>query len=100
MTGYREARTLAIVYRVLAVLVAVGTIALVLVGARMAATLALLAAERNIAVEPYNPLPLVAGGLLLALALYTAGALLSLMADMATAQRETADVMKRMRRRD
>ena len=85
--------------RILALIVAVLTPLLVLVGVRTAETWARLMAERGIVAEPYNPLLSLGAGLLLALVLYTSGALLALLIDMAIAQRETADALARMRRR-
>lgn len=96
---YRGLVIVAWLYRILALVVALATPVLVLVGARAADVMARILAERGVVAEPYNPLLTIGAGLLLALALYTAGALLALVVDMAIAQRETADALARIRRR-
>jgi hypothetical protein len=97
MNTYSGLIALAWAYRILSVLVALGTIALTLMGLQTAATFARVMAERGLVAEAYNPFPALIAGLLLALALYTAGALLALLIDMAIAQRETADTLARIR---
>lgn len=97
MNTYSGLIALAWAYRILSVLVALGTIALTLMGLQTAATFARVMAERGLVAEPYNPLLTIGAGMLIALALYTAGALLALLVDMAIAQRETADALARMR---
>lgn len=94
---YRGLVIVAWLYRILALVVALATPVLVLVGARAADVMARILAERGVVAEAYNPFVPLGAGLLLALALYTAGALLALLVDMAIAQRETADALARMR---
>lgn len=96
---YRGLLILSWTYRILALLLALLTPVFALISARMSETLARLAAERGIVAEAYNPFPTLLAGLFIALALYTAGALLALLVDMAIAQRETADALARIRRR-
>jgi hypothetical protein len=84
--------------RILAVIVAVLTPLLVLVGTRTDEIVTRAAADNGIIItSSYNPLLSLGAGLLIALALYTAGALLALLIDMAIAQRETADTLARIR---
>jgi hypothetical protein len=97
--NYRGLTIVAWFLRILALVVALGTPVLVLLGIRTAEIYARLMAERGIVAEPYNPLLSLGAGLLIALALYTFGALLALLVDMAIAQRETADLLAAMRRR-
>ncbi len=94
---YRGLMISAWAYRILALVVAVFTPVLALLGIRTAEVYARLMAERGVVAEPYNPLLTIGAGMLIALALYTAGALLALLVDMAIAQRETADALARMR---
>lgn len=99
--NYRGLIILSWSFRILAVLVALGTVALTIIGIQTAATLARIAAEHGMPTtsSAYEAVPLLLGGLFLALILYTVGALLALLVDMAIAQRETADALARMRRR-
>ena len=84
--------------RILAVIVAVLTPVFVLVGVRTDEIVTRAAADNGIIIATsYNPLLSLGAGLLIALALYTAGALLALLIDMAIAQRETADTLARIR---
>jgi hypothetical protein len=84
--------------RILAVIVAVLTPVFVLVGVRTDEIVTRAEADNGIIITAsYNPLLSLGAGLLLALALYTAGALLALLIDMAIAQRETADTLARIR---
>ena len=84
--------------RILAVIVAVLTPVFVLVGVRTDEIVTRAAADNGIIIaSSYNPLLSLGAGLLIALALYTSGALLALLIDMAIAQRETADTLARIR---
>jgi hypothetical protein len=86
--------------RILALIVAVLTPVFVLVGVQTDEIVTRAAADNGIIIATsYNPLLSLGAGLLLALALYTAGALLALLIDMAIAQRETADTLARIRGR-
>ena len=86
--------------RILALIVAVLTPVFVLVGIRTDEIMARAAADNGIIIaSSYNPFVSLIMGLLIALALYTCGALLALLVDMAIAQRETADALARRRRK-
>lgn len=94
---YRGLMAVAWLYRLLALAALLLTPVLALVGARTAALLAPLAAERGLAVAPYSPAAVIGGGLALALALYTTGALIALAVDLTIAARESADALRRIR---
>lgn len=94
---YRGLLMVAWLYRILAAVVLALLPVLVLAGTRTADVLARLAAERGIVTEPYNPLPVIVGGLALALILYTVGTLLALLVDLEHNTRETADALRRIR---
>lgn len=90
-------RVLSWVFRLLAVAVVIGGAALVLMAMQIDFELHQVAAERGIVTEPYNPLPVIVGGLALALILYTVGTLLALLVDLEHNTRETADALRRIR---
>lgn len=95
---YRGLTIVAWTLRILALLVALLTPVFVLVGVRTDEIMARAAADNGIIIaSSYNPFVSLIMGLFAALMLYTTGALLALLIDMAIAQRETANTLARMR---